>query len=456
MMVLAAILIVVMIVLAAFALDLGHLRVTRAQLRNAADAASLAGAGTLRDTGSVAQARADAVRFARLNTADGKPVELDPATDVIFGSGAFDNVTGRWEFVAGRQPFDSVQVRARRTAGSPGGPVPLFFGRTLGSDVADSSAGAVATFLPRDMGLVIDLSGSMLYDSTLLHESAAAINNREIWIALGSPRFGRMQDWTTLQSLSGSTSSIVSQLQLTNVPYPYPQGSWAEFVSYVQTDSRLPGSYRNKYGLKTWVDYVLQKRSYKASTPILSSTPEQPVTALKGAVTIMLDYLESLDTDEHVSLSTYDSTARIERNLSTDLAAINSRMREMQAGHYDRETNIGDGIRRGRESLTGSYARPGAKKVMLVFTDGLANEPGTEANARQYALAQARLTADAEITIHSISFTSLADQALMAEIAKIGKGVHFHVPGYDMAQYSRDLERVLLTISSMRPLVLTK
>ncbi len=58
MLVLAAILIVVMIVLAAFAIDLGHLRVTRAQLCNAADAASLAGAGTLRDTGSVSLARA--------------------------------------------------------------------------------------------------------------------------------------------------------------------------------------------------------------------------------------------------------------------------------------------------------------------------------------------------------------------------------------------------------------
>jgi hypothetical protein len=456
LMVLAAILIVVMVVLAAFAIDLGHLRVTRAELRNAADAASLAGAGTLRDTGSVSLARAEAVRFARLNRAGGKPVELDPMADVVFGSGTFNSATGRWDFVAGRQPFDSVQVRARRTAGSPGGAVPLFFGRTIGSGVADSQAGAVATFLPRDIGLVIDLSGSMLYDSTLLHESATPINNREVWVALGSPRFGAMNDWAKLQSLSGGTSTIISQLQLTNVPYPYPQGSWAEFVNYVQTDSRLPGSYRNKYGLKTWLDYVLQRRSYKTSTPILATTPEQPVAALKGAVGIMLDYLESLDTDEHVSLSTYDSLARIERNLSTDLAAISTRMREMQAGHYDRETNIGDGIRRGCESLTGSYARPGAKKVMIVFTDGLANEPGTEANARLYALAQARLAADADITIHTISFTSQADQSLMAEIAKIGKGVHFHVPGYDMAQYSRELERVLLTISSIRPLALTQ
>lgn len=456
MMVLAAILIVVMVVLAAFAIDLGHLRLSRAQLRNAADAAALAAAGTLRDTGSVSLARAEAVRFARLNVADGKPIELDPATDVIFGSRVLNSSTGKWEFGAGRRPFDSVQVRARRTANSPGGPVPLFFGRTLGSNVADSSAGAVATFLPRDIGLVIDLSGSMLYDSTLLHEGKTTINNRDIWLALGSPRFGTMLDWTKLQSLSGSASSIVGQLQLTNVPYPYPQGSWTEYVSYVQNDSRLPGSYRNKYGLKTWVDYVLQRRSYKVSTPVLSSTPEQPVTALKGAVTIMLEYLDSLDTEEYVSLSTYDSLARIERNLSTDLAAINSRMREMQAGHYDRETNIGDGIRRGRESLTGSYARPGAKKVMIVLTDGLANEPGTEAQARQFALAQARLAADQDITIHSISFTSLADQALMAEVAKIGNGVHFHVNSYDIAQYSRDLKRVLLTISSMRPLVLSQ
>ena len=459
LLVLVAILLVVMVAFAAFVIDLGFLRLARAELRNAADAASLAAGGVLRDTGSEKLAREAAVEYGQRNRAAGKPVEIDPARDVVFGRREFNATTGRWEFVRSSQkPFDSVQVFARRTVDSPGGPVEMSFGRVFGVNTAPSGAGAVATFLPREIALAIDLSGSMLFDSTLLHESVTTINNREVWVALGSPKFGKMQDWSSLQFISSgtSTSKTLNQLGLTNVPYPYPEGSWAEFVSYAKSDGRLPANYRNKYGLKTWLDYVLQERCYKRSTPQLSATPEQPITALKGAVDIMLGYLESLDTEERVALSTYDVTARIEHELTTDLSAISVRLHDMQAGHYARGTNIGEGVRRGRESLTGSAARANAKRVMIVLTDGLANEPGGEAAARNYALEQARLAAEQDIVIHTISFTSEADETLMAEIARIGKGVHFHVASYDVDQYSRELERVLLSISSIRPLVLSR
>jgi hypothetical protein len=140
-------------------------------------------------------------------------------------------------------------------------------------------------------------------------------------------------------------------LGLTNVSYPYPQGSWSEFVTYVKSDSRLPSSYRNKYGLKTWLDYVLQDRSYKTSTPILSSTPEQPITALKGALDIMVDYLETLDTEEWLSMSTFDTYNRVEVNLTSDFSSIRTNITSKQAGHYARETNIGGGILSGTQSI---------------------------------------------------------------------------------------------------------
>jgi hypothetical protein len=304
------------------------------------------------------------------------------------------------------------------------------------------------------MSFVLDLSSSMNDDSTLARENSLSINNYDCWRGLGSPKFGTMQSWTSLQQLSGTPASVLSQLNLTNVPYPYPQGSWTEFVSYVQ--SGVPSSYRNKYGLKTWVDYLLVKRFTKASTPLLSATPEQPVAAVKDGVQSMLNYLSTLDTEEHVSLSTYDRVGRIERDLTADLSAIGLRIREMQAGHYNSGTNIGDGIRCGAQSLTNSYARPSARKVLIVFSDGLANEPGTSAEAKQYALDQARLAVQRDITIHSISFGFAADRTLMAGLAQIGNGVHFHIENNSVDQYTRDLEQVLINISSMRPVVLTQ
>jgi hypothetical protein len=381
-------------------------------------------------------------------------VLLDPNRDIIFGRRVYNQRTGRWEFQRDQEPYDSAQVILSRTASSRSGPLSTYFGRVLGRDHLEAVASSVATFLPRDIALVIDLSGSMLYDSTLLREDVTTINNTDIWIALGRPRFGRMQSWNRLRRMYGSTNRIIRRLGLQDVDYPYPEGSWREYVSYVKYDSRLPGRYRHRYGLKTWVDYLLQKRSYHRSTPALASTPEQPITALKDAVNIMMNYLENLDTEEYVSLSTYDDWARVELSLTSELSGIRTRMRRLQAGHYGRYTNIGLGIRRGRESLTSDDARPNAKKVMVVFTDGLANRPRPTAFARRFAIQEARRAAELDIVIHTITFTSLADQDLMRQIADIGNGVHFHVPSYDVEQYRQDLTAVLLTISSMRPILL--
>jgi hypothetical protein len=71
-------------------------------------------------------------------------------------------------------------------------------------------------------------------------------------------------------------------------------------------------------------------------------------------------------------------------------------------------------------------------------------------------LYQAQQAAAEGVTIHTVSFTSDADESLMAQVASIGRGVHFHVPNYSVEQYTEDLEEVFRTISSMRPLVLSE
>lgn len=450
--VLAAVMLVVLFGFVAFGVDVGYMALVRTQLHNATDCAALAAVGVLRDTGSISEARDAAVQYASMNEAAGKPVSLDPVEDVQFGQRVYDEGSGSWTFVPNLQPYDSVRVTAQTTEG-------LFFGRVLGVNSFDSATSASATFLPRDIALVIDLSGSMLYDSSLKREGETEINIQDIWVALGSPTFGTMQSFDDIQYLSGSTSSILEQLELDDLPYPYPGGSWYEYVRYVKDPMRShmnTKGYRHKYGLKTFVDYLLWIRSYKSSTPILSDTPEQPVTAVKEATAIMMDYLETLDTEEFVSLVTYDTSSRVELDLTTDLGSIANQMYYMQAGHYDRSTNIGAGIKNGRDALNGPNARPNARKMLVVLTDGLANVGGSGMSPSSYAIYQAQQAAAEGITIHTVTFTDHADQNLMAQVAEIGKGMHFHVPNYNVAQYTADLEEVFLTISSLRPLVLTE
>jgi Mg-chelatase subunit ChlD len=180
------------------------------------------------------------------------------------------------------------------------------------------------------------------------------------------------------------------------------------------------------------------------------------MTAIKQSIDAMMDYLDDINSTDHVALASYDTVARLELDLTTDLAAVKARMHYLQAGHYSGGTNIGAGIRQAREILTGASARQSAHKVIVVLTDGWATRSDEGYSPDEYALYQAQLAADQSITIHAVSFTDFGDQSLMAQIAAIGGGVHFHVPSYSIEQYTSELQEVFLKLSSHRRAMLTQ
>jgi len=135
---------VVLLGFAALAVDLGALYSARTQLQSGADAAALAAVSEI-DSG---QATTAAAEFASFNTVMDTPITLDPA-DIVTGSLDFSTGT----FTPGGQPSNAVKVIARRTDGSPDGPLPLFFGRVLGRNAASVEAESVAAIDSRISGV---------------------------------------------------------------------------------------------------------------------------------------------------------------------------------------------------------------------------------------------------------------------------------------------------------------
>jgi Flp pilus assembly protein TadG len=152
---------VLILMLAGMAIDIGYMYVVKNQLQVAADSACLAGVTQLDGTNSVDQgdARTTTVIFGGKNSAAGSSVVL--ASD---GSNSLtdsnDITVGNWapandpKYLAGRFPINAVEVRARRSANSPGGPVSVFFGkifRMIGADwsLMNASATATCTMPPR-------------------------------------------------------------------------------------------------------------------------------------------------------------------------------------------------------------------------------------------------------------------------------------------------------------------
>ena len=260
---------------------------------------------------------------------------------------------------------------------------------------------------------------------------------------------------------------------LNNTPYPYPRGSWDDFLAHARCGDDRRNDIRNAglermYGGPTFVNYLLEKRKSFSNTPDLWKTPEYPFHAMKNGVTLLLDFVEDLDFGDEVGIISYGSYARWETELDFDgydidiagdpitseYASLDLIQRHRQAAHYSNTTAMGDGINQAR-ALLEEYARYGSRPTVLVITDGNANVAPSDwslpadwdwdeltdydgdGNAdytttdrnKQYAFWEAVQGMDRGYTFHTMTVGAGADRALMEAISFAGEGVWIDVPG---------------------------
>ena len=184
-------------------------------------------------------------------------------------------------------------------------------------------------------------------DSELQHirelgQKAIEDNLWQIYNELGSPTFGNMT-WEPRRITSSSDWKIMGRLGLYGVPYPYPSGSWYDWFDYVQTDPYVrDAGYRKCFGYLTLMNYWLQEKPMHHETPDLWKTSEQPITALKNAVSLFLDYVEMGDQDDRVALAVYtasDGTALLEQELTHNFDLVDNLPEPRQL----QEPLVGDG-----------------------------------------------------------------------------------------------------------------
>ncbi|MDA0660970.1 MAG: TadG family pilus assembly protein [Planctomycetota bacterium] len=248
---------------------------------------------------------------------------------------------------------------------------------------------------------------------------------------------------------------------LNGVTYPYPGGSWDSWIDYVRSSSRqnATAGYRYRFGYRNWVNYLLEQQESSTETPDLWQTSEQPVTALKNAMTVFVSYLQEVDTDDQMGLSIYNSVgndAILEHGLSFDLPAVESTTQHRQAGHYTSLTNIGAGLRVAIDEMQ-AHSRVGSSKLIVLMTDGVANRPTDTTTARAYVVTQANRAASFGYKVAAISLGAGADTSLLDQVAEITGGVHFNVPGGStVAALEDQLKSVFHQIAADRPLRLVK
>ena len=151
----AAVMMVVMFGMLAFAIDVGYLQLTRSQLQNAADATALAAAWDLIDEDALSgypdpslleeHVRVTADDYASYNPVAGAASQL-AYEDVEIGYLADPSSPDSQLSPNNPSFFNAVRVQVRRTDEQNGG-IALFFARVLGIDSVNQRAQATAMFL---------------------------------------------------------------------------------------------------------------------------------------------------------------------------------------------------------------------------------------------------------------------------------------------------------------------
>ena len=160
--VLAAFVLVFLMAIVAFAVDLGYIATTKAELQSAADGAALAsatevidglGASPLKSQSQMqAAAKSAAVAVALKNgNGDRSTTYVDPNKHLRFGRCSWNNTTKKWDKTWGATPANIVEVTTHRDAGGSAngdGSLHLFFAPVMGRSTANLATNAVAGVLP--------------------------------------------------------------------------------------------------------------------------------------------------------------------------------------------------------------------------------------------------------------------------------------------------------------------
>jgi hypothetical protein len=468
-----------------------------------------------------------AARDMAVEVAEANGVFIDPQTDVEFGKRVYNAGEGNWTVQWGGTPFNVVRVTARRNGSdleAPDGEFPLAFGWAVGKESVPLVTSSTAFTEARDLVLVLDFSGSMNYDSQLtssLGQSTAEGLLDEMWDTMveadpnwpgtstskfPSTGFGNINSYAGTYVSSTDTTTILNTLNLkANNPdgsrkYPYPQAGrgsdglpknkpsnstsdslWTKYVEFVKNHPKA--DYKKKYGYRTLMDWLQQKTTNsftpraRNSSEDMWRTPHQPMDAVKKGTSMFLDFLTDLDFGDEVGLVVYGEWAEpvddfndgdvtidiADDPINPEYSVIDTLQLHHQAGEFNGQTNIGDGILKGRELLVGAdgdpedegFSRYGARPTIILMTDGLANQKpsgwtlpsgfswadwtdfdgdgsadySTSDSYKKYAFWQATEAIKRGIMIHTVAVGADADCDMMEAIAKASGGVYMEVPG---------------------------
>ena len=173
--VMVALMLMFLFTLVALVVDVGAGYVERRRLQSVADAAALAAVQVLTSNGTDQEINDAVQQYGLIEN----PVGSRETRDVVVVQWMV-GATPRGTVGLDPRPTDLTGILVTMKGSSP-----AFFASVLGVDRVNAGASGAGGYVPLDVVLVLDRSGSMDDDSCMLHDAASGFNLREYIIGGG-------------------------------------------------------------------------------------------------------------------------------------------------------------------------------------------------------------------------------------------------------------------------------
>ena len=159
---LVALMLPMLVILAAFAMNFAYMELTRTQAMIAADASARAGGRTFALTGSLANAKLNAQNAANRNLIAGSALTLRDS-DFITGVSTRATSADRFNFSPSTNNPNSLKVVINRSSSGINGGISHLFPNIFGARSFEITRTSVSTRVDVDIAFVMDRSGSMAF-----------------------------------------------------------------------------------------------------------------------------------------------------------------------------------------------------------------------------------------------------------------------------------------------------
>ena len=501
-----AFLLPVIFIMCGLAINIAHMRLTKTEMKIATDAAAHAGGRSM----SIHQTTDDAINWAKTaaswNFVNGEALALTDEQVVFCGTTRDNNGWGRYILTEkSKESIDNNTEWATSLRVYGQQDVPLLVRAIPGVESYNTHIFSSATQVDRDIALVLDRSGSMLFyqDEIALEQALDDLLNNTNLVPYGHWEtrsvFVRTETYQVLVGWETTTETVTYEYwqhrtKPWKIRYSPPrknawkwerkQGSYDRTVNTPIYEDRTRDIYEDQQfwvqdGVREEPDPLITQSEYdNATDDLYSRTYSQNVVnqlatinadmsayaqywrnnnsgstgkappfsrwaLLSDGVDAFLNVLDNTDQEEQVALITFNNGAYQETNLSKNFQVIRNKMNTIQP-YSGTAIHLGLNIAKA-PILTGPNARPFAAKTIIVLTDGQNNDASVNLGTHTQ-----NLIGSDNVTVHSMTFTNGAAQQPMKDVATYGRGKHYHAD--DGANLISDFEE----IANNLPTILTE